>query len=154
MTILWQCKKQGINYQVKAAGQTRRLYTDGVFHSQYNPNKVLTGGVWDLLMLPVFFYSPHSIQRVLLLGVGGGAVLHQLQHFIRPRSVTGIELNAVHLFVARRYFQLRYRNTRLYRADAVSWVKQFQGEKFDLIIDDLFGGLDDEPMRAVPVDAK
>ena len=55
MAILWQKKIKNTQYEVRSAGQTRRLYTDGVFHSQFNPNRAITGGVWDLLMLPTFF---------------------------------------------------------------------------------------------------
>jgi len=58
---------------VRSAGYSLRLYTDGVFHTQYNPGNPLTGHIWDLLMLPAFFYEPDTIKRVLVLGVGGVA---------------------------------------------------------------------------------
>ncbi len=45
---------------MRTAGKTLRLYTDGVFHSQFNPNHAVTGGVWDALMLPAFFYPAES----------------------------------------------------------------------------------------------
>ena len=49
MAIVWQDTRDGTHYQVRTAGKTLRLYTDGVLHSQYNPVKRLTGSVWDLL---------------------------------------------------------------------------------------------------------
>ncbi|NHN36051.1 hypothetical protein G8764_01955 [Pseudomaricurvus alcaniphilus] len=136
-------------YQVRSAGRSRRLYTNGVFHSQYNPHYPAAGSVWDLLLLPAFFHPPGALQRVLVLGVGGGAVLKQLQHFLQPASITGVELNPVHLQVARRFFEVKGKCFQLYEADAVAWLKAYRGPKFDLIIDDLFGDMDGIPARAV-----
>ena len=45
MAILWQKIIKNTQYEVRSAGQTRRLYTDGVFHSQFNPQRAITGGV-------------------------------------------------------------------------------------------------------------
>lgn len=149
MAILWQRQLSGIDYQVRSAGRTRRLYTDGVFHSQYNPHQLITGHVWDLLMLPALFYPPSDIQRVLLLGVGGGAVIHQLRHFVKPAHIVGVELNPTHIFIAKKFFNLKAPNIDLIEADAVAWVKNYQGEAFDMIIDDLFAEKDGEPVPVV-----
>ena len=153
MAILWQKTVAGKHYQVRAAGNSRRLYTDGVFHSQYNAINPLTGGVWDLLMLPAFFYPPGRIRRVLVLGVGGGAVIQQLRHYVWPERIVGVEMNPVHLYVARRFFQLRQPEVRLHRSEAVEWLRAYNGEPFDMIIDDLFGEKDGEPVRAVALNA-
>ena len=56
MAVLFEKVANGRVYQVRSAGNSRRLYTDGVFHSQYNPNHIITGSVWDLLFLPSQFY--------------------------------------------------------------------------------------------------
>ncbi|WJW76335.1 oxidoreductase [Thiohalobacter sp. IOR34] len=153
MAILWSGDIKGVHYEVRAAGHSRRLYTNGVFHSQFNPRQPVTGGVWDLLMLPAFF-EPRLIRRVLVLGVGGGAVLRQLQRFIAPESITGIELDAVHLRLARRYFGLGGDGLQLLRADAVAWLRDYQGPLFDMIVDDLFGEAHGEPVRAVRADGE
>ena len=149
MAILWQKTIKNTRYEVRSAGQTRRLYTDGVFHSQFNPNRAITGGVWDLLMLPTFFYPPHSIQRILVLGVGGGAVIHQLQRYIKPAEIIGIELNPTHIMVAKRYFGMNNKLATLVKADAIEWLENYSGPAFDMIIDDLFAEEEGEPVRAV-----
>ena len=149
MAILWQKKIENTQYEVRSAGQTRRLYTDGVFHSQFNPNRAITGGVWDLLMLPAFFYPSGDIQRVLVLGVGGGAVIHQLQRYFKPVEIIGIELNPVHIMVAKRYFGITNKLAQLVEADAIEWLENYSGPPFDMIIDDLFGEQDGEPVRAI-----
>ena len=149
MSILWEQEVGSTNYQVRQAGNSLRLYTNGVFHSQYNPGRPLTGSVWDLLFLPAFFYPPGSIRRVLVLGVGGGAVIQQLRRFIQPESIVGVELNATHLYLAKRFFGVRGKDVELVRADAVDWVNQYRGPVFDIVIDDLFGHVDGETQRSV-----
>lgn len=149
MAIIWQKQVEKTLYEVRTAGQTRRLYTDGVFHSQFNPKRAITGGIWDLLMLPVFFYPPESIKRVLVLGVGGGAVIHQLQRYIQPTEIIGVELNPVHIMLAKRFFGITNKLAHLVEDDAVKWLNNYSGPPFDLIIEDLFGEKDGEPIRAV-----
>ena len=149
MAILWQKTIKNTRYEVRTAGQTRRLYTDGVFHSQFNPEHVVTGGVWDVLMLPALFYPKNSIQRVLVLGVGGGAVIQLLQHYIKPTEIIGVELNPVHIMLAKRYFGITNKLAQLVQADAVKWLENYSGPPFDMIIEDLFGEQDGEPVRAV-----
>lgn len=147
MALLWQKKSATTHYEVRTAGNSLRLYTNGVFHSQYHPGKPLTGYVWDLLMLPVFFYPPRTIRRVLVLGVGGGAVFHSLRHFIQPDLIVGVELDAVHVTIARRFFGLKAQGIELHTADAMHWMQHYTGEKFDLIIDDVFAELDGQPLQ-------
>jgi spermidine synthase len=149
MSILWEQEVDSTTYQVRQAGNSLRLYTNGVFHSQYNPGRPVTGSVWDLLFLPAFFYPPGSIRRVLVLGVGGGAVIQQLRRFIQPDTIVGVELNATHLYLATRFFGVSGNDVELVRADAVDWVNQYRGPVFDIVIDDLFGHVDGETQRSV-----
>ncbi len=146
MAVLWQRQSDDTLYQVRSAGATRRLYENGILHTQYNPNKILTGSVWDLLTLPAFFF-PTPPRRVLLLGVGGGAVIRQLRHFFPDITIDAVELNPLYIQLGRKYFGLG--DERLHLDDAVAWLKEYDGEKFDLIIDDLFAEVDGEPRRAV-----
>ncbi|TNF36075.1 MAG: methyltransferase domain-containing protein [Gammaproteobacteria bacterium] len=152
MALVWQKQTKHTRYEVRSAGRTFRLYTNGVFHTQYNPTHAATGYVWDLLMLPALFFQPQTIQRVLVLGVGGGAAIHMLDKHVKPAEIVGVELDKVHLQIARRFFKLNKSNVRLYQADAVSWLKTYQGEKFDLIIDDLFMEKNGEPAAVVEAD--
>lgn len=152
MAVVWK-KTIGIrHFEVRRAGRSVRLYTNGVFHSQYNPANPVTGTVWNLLVLPGFFRPAGTIKRVLVLGVGGGAVIRMLHQLIRPKQIIGIELDATHLTIARRFFGVTERRAELIEADAVDWLRRYKGPKFDLIIDDLFGEEDREPVRAVDAD--
>ena len=154
MAVIWRKKHAGSTYEIRAAGRSRRLYTNGVFHTQYNPARVVTGGIWDLLMIPAFFKPVEEVRRVLVLGVGGGSVIRQLNRFVSPEHIIGVELNPVHLYVARKYFGVDHSEAELIEADAVSWLNNYDGPPFDLIIDDLFSEEDGEPVRAVAADHK
>jgi spermidine synthase len=153
VAIIWSKQEGDTRYEVRSAGNTRRLYTNGVFHSQYNPASPVTGSVWDLLLLPAFF-RPGAVRRVLVLGVGGGAVIRQLNHFLQPEQIVGVELNPVHLEVAREFFAVEAGNVELFLDDAIWWVKQYRGEPFDLVIDDLFSDNDGDPQRAIEADGR
>ena len=154
MALLWSRQTGATRYEVRTAGNSLRLYTDGVFHSQYNPTNPITGSVWDLLFLPAFFYPPQRIKRVLVLGVGGGAVIRQLLHFVEPDEIVGVELDSTHLMLAKKYFGLRNKKITLIKADAAQWARGYRGAKFDLIIDDVFAEQNGTPARAIPADVK
>jgi spermidine synthase len=152
VAVIWQTHVDGKQYEVRGAGHTRRLYTDGVFHSQYNPKRSLTGNVWDLLSLPSFFLGEGQLRRALVLGVGGGTVIRQLRQWHPKVEVTGIELNPTHLYIARRFFDLDDPGVSLIEADAIDWMQCYYGAPFDLIVDDLFFEEEGEPCRAVAAD--
>ena len=153
MAIIWQQHIDGQHYQVRQAGNTRRLITNGVFHSQYNPKHILTGSVWDLLFLPALIMREPP-KRILVLGVGGGAVIHQLNYFLKPAHIAGIELSETHLRIARDFFALKKKNVRLYHGDAKVFVQSYSGPGYDLIIDDLFREIDGETERALSFDSE
>jgi len=154
MALIWQKKKNNIFYEVRSAGRTRRLYTNGVFHSQFHPQRAITGGVWDLLMLPAFLRQADSLNRVLVLGVGGGAVIHLLQRQFPTVQVTGVDLDPVHLEIATQHFGVSPDTVELHCAEAQQWMQHYNGPPFDLIIEDLFGEQDGEPERGIAPSAK
>ncbi|MEX2516738.1 MAG: methyltransferase domain-containing protein [Gammaproteobacteria bacterium] len=153
MAIIWQAYDAGIHYQVRSAGRTRRLYANGICHTEWHPERALTRSIWDLLMLPALLMPAGTIRRVLVLGVGGGSVIHLLRRHIQPEHIDGVELSRMHLKLARQFFGLREsKQLRLYAADAGQWLSEYRGSKFDLIIDDLFLEESSEAVRAIDAD--
>ena len=73
MALIWETEQDGVRYEVRRAGQTLRLYANGVQHSEFHPKRLLTGSVWDLLWLPALLHEPARFRRVLVLGLGGGS---------------------------------------------------------------------------------
>ncbi|MFC6979877.1 hypothetical protein ACFQH7_14350 [Microbulbifer taiwanensis] len=95
---------------MRSHGASVRLYSNGVFHSQWNPRDPLKGSLWELLLLPAFFLPGRQVRSVLLLGVGGGALIRLLQQFVGPEKIVGVDLDATHLRIARKYFGVQGRS--------------------------------------------
>ncbi|MEX2488071.1 MAG: methyltransferase domain-containing protein [Pseudomonadales bacterium] len=152
MALVWEHVENNDKYEVRSAGTSMRLYTNGVFHSQYSPRHLFTGAVWDILTVPILF-TDHIIKRVLLLGVGGGTAIHQLNRLVSPEEITGVELIGTHLEIARRFFDVNYDNVKLYHDDAIEWLKRNK-ERFDVVIDDVFVDGVDDPLRPMETNDK
>ena len=127
-----------------------RLYTNGALHSQYSPKHMFTGGVWDLLGVAPLFQQMGKHPRILMLGVGGGAAIHQLNRLLDSAKITGIEFNSVHIKVARIFFGLSMHDVNIIKADAYRWVGQTRA-KFEVVIDDLFVDSPGDPVRLFDV---
>lgn len=137
--------------EVRRAGKSLRLYTDGTFHSQFNPERLLENNLWDLLWLPTLTRE-HPVRRVLVLGVGGGAVVRKLQSLFPAALIIGVDISRQHLHIARHIFKAQRRDTLLLEADALKFVELYQGPKFDVVLDDLFATNAGNPERIVPLD--
>lgn len=152
MTLLWEYSDQSTHYSVRSAGESVRLYTNGVFHTQFNPRRPFSGGVWDCLSLPVLYRSASRQKRVLVLGLGGGAVVRQIRLLLPDVHITAIEIDAVHIQIARHWFGITDSMATIIESDAVDWLTRYKGDGFDYIVDDLFGHLDSEVKRARQLD--
>jgi SAM-dependent methyltransferase len=153
MAILWKRTLGGRGgggrtVEVRAAGRTRRLVVDGVLHSAWNPGAALTGAVWDPLALAGLLAGEGRPRSVLLLGLGGGAAVRLLQRHLAPGRILAVEADPVAITLARRFFGVGGRGVEVVRADAIRWVRGARGARFDVVIDDLFGESDGEPVRA------
>lgn len=152
MAVVWEQNIEDNHYEVRTAGASVRLYRNGVNHSQWNPNRPLAGSIWDLITLPTLYGAPKMIQDVLVLGFGAGTVGCQLAELVAPRRIVGIELDPIHLSIAEGFFDCP-EICELVAADAVEWVASSQEiERFDVIIEDLYGEEDGLPVRCVPMD--
>lgn len=151
MASLYRTTRNGVTYEVRTAGASLRLYSNEAFHTQYNPNHLFSGAVWDLLALPALMREQFP-QKVLVLGVGGGAVINQLKELGAPDSTIGIELDPVHIRIAKRFFGLSREGVTLIESDARDWLYANR-ECHDYIIDDVFLHGDSNPARPFPVTA-
>ncbi len=154
MAVIFNKKTPQKHYQVRKAGNSLRLYTNGVFHSQFNSRFPFKGHLWDLMSLPVLTQPQQKRLRVLVLGVGGGAVISQIETLVENVETTAVELDPVHIDIAQTVFGLKSEHIEWCCGDAVAWLKQSK-RRFDVIIDDCFGeNVDDPryPVRAVELD--
>ena len=104
-------------YEGESAYQFIRVVQDGnervlelnegvVAHSVYDPANVLTGGYWDLFLVPPSLLD-HPVRRVAILGNAGGTVARAYRHFYPQARVDGVEIDAKVSSVGERFFGLR-----------------------------------------------
>lgn len=154
MAVIWQQNIEGNHYEVRRAGASIRLYRNGVNHSQWNPNRPLSGSIWDLIMLPTLHRPAGSLEDVLILGFGAGAVGRQIQELVSPKRIVGVELDPIHLSIADGFFECS-EGYDLIAGDAVEWVHDGgDQERYDVIIEDLYAEEDGIPVRCVPMDVE
>lgn len=150
MAILWQKLHDNVRYEVRSHGRTLRLYANGVQHSEYHPERLVTGSVWDLLWLPGLMLPPGQVRRVLVLGLGGGSLIPPLHRLLEPEEIVAVDMDAFHVDVARRFFRVGDFGVECHCDDAVHFAETYSGEPFDLVIEDLFAPEDRTVSRAVP----
>jgi spermidine synthase len=152
MAVIWRAERDEVQYEVRSQGKTLRLFANGVQHSEYHPDRLFTGSVWDLLWLPVFFADPTRIRRVLILGLGGGSVVAPLMRFAAPETIVAVDMDPLHLQVAREYFGIERAGVECHCMNATEFVANYRGEPFDLVIEDLFAPHDTTVSRALMPD--
>ncbi len=142
------------DYQVRNAGKSLRLYRNGVFHTQYHPERIVTGDIWELMLIASLGLPLGA--RVLVLGAGGGAIVNLLQHFVKPKQIDLVDLDGTNLYLAKRFFLRETANVNLIESDAKLWLEKTSKRKkppaYDLIIEDLFGEEAGQPLRAFTFD--
>jgi len=151
MAVIWQLQDGTTRYEVRSAGTSLRLYTNGAFHSQHSDKHLFTGAIWDLLSIPACFVRATNPRSVLMLGVGGGAAIHQIDKLIETEQIIGIEFNPVHIQIAKDLFKVVGDHIRLEHADARKWIREHHSQ-FDVVVDDLFVDAADDPERPFALD--
>ncbi|MGR6874772.1 spermidine synthase [Pseudomonas sp. HK3] len=149
MAVIYSKQQGQDSYEVRSAGSSVRLYSNGVLHSQYNPLHPISGAIWDLLVLPGFFLSEPP-RHVLVLGLGGGTVVHLIRYFFPLCKITCVEREALHIKMAKRFFKIP-KDVRVIHGDAYE-VLADMNEKFDWVLDDVFQHASGEPEREVEFD--
>lgn len=146
MAVIYSKQTQDTLYQVRTAGNSIRLYSNGVLHSQYNPLHPISGAIWDLLLLPAFLINP-APKKILLLGLGGGTLVHLIREFFPDATISCIEIDKQHIHIAKTFFKIPKKKVTLIHGDAYEELSNLD-EKFDWIIDDVFQHVNNEPERA------
>lgn len=145
MAIVYNQQRGATQYQVRTAGKTVRLYSNGVLHSQFNPSHMISGAIWDLLLLPAFLRE-ESPKKILLLGLGGGTLVHLIRHFFPLAHITCVELDTNHISIAKRFFKIPKKDVVLHKDDAYDFLRN-GSDRYDWIIDDVFQHVAGEPER-------
>jgi spermidine synthase len=88
-------------------------------------------------MFASYLYQPHP-RRVLLVGLGGGAMVRFLSHHEPQVHVDAVEIDPAVVRLADEYFGVRSGgNVRVHTADAVTFIGS-TADRYDLILMDAF----------------
>ena len=150
--LIWSETINGNLYEVRSAGASLRLYRNGVHHTQYNPNRPLSGAIWDLLVVTVFFRNAATVNDALILGFGAGAAGKLLEAISDTQRIVGIDMDPIHLSIANGFFDCGS-GCELVAADATVWVsdhEKSEAKTFDWILDDLYTEDGNIPVRCGP----
>ena len=150
--LVWSENIDGNFYEVRSAGASLRLYRNGVHHTQYNPDRPLSGAIWDLLVATVFFRDARAVDDALILGFGAGAAGKLLRDIADTQRIVGIDMDPIHLSIADGFFGCDA-GCELVAADATVWVndqEQLKAKTFDWILDDLYTEDGNIPVRCGP----
>jgi spermidine synthase len=88
-------------------------------------------------MFASYLYQPHP-RRVLIVGLGGGAMVRFLTHHEPAVQIDAVEIDPAVVRLADEYFGVRSGgNVRVHTADAVAFVES-AADRYDLILMDAF----------------
>lgn len=129
---------QYIRVEQEPDGRRLLSLNEGVaVHSVWQPDSVLTGGVWDaFLAVPPLLGRP--LERVAILGNAAGTTATALGVYYPDARVDGVELDPAVSRVGFRYFGMA-RNPRLtvHDVDARPFLRSTD-ERYDLIVVDAY----------------
>ena len=148
MADIWNYKDAYNSYRVVQAGNSIRLYRNNVLHSQWNAKNPMSGKLWDLFLISSLGLKD-NLSHVLVLGAGGGAVINLIHYYYPDAYIHAIDLDNIHLDIAKKYFNINKRKCKLVHDDAEAWLRNYNGSKFDLIIDDVFNEINKVPYRSI-----
>lgn len=79
--------------------------------------------------------------QILVLGVGGGTVIHLIRSYYPKASIIGVEIDQTMIDIGRTYFNLgTMKELQIICDDAQSYVPKAKKSSYDLVIVDLFSG--------------
>ncbi len=97
-------------------------------------------GFWMYAFSHVELPEVTRVQTILVLGVGGGSVIHMLHARYPGASLTGVDIDERIIAIGRKYFGLSgITPLKLVTSDASEYVQKDR-KKYDLIIVDLYIG--------------
>lgn len=123
-----------------ADGSRYLLFNEGLsVESIYNPNKTLTGGIYDYYnLLPYANPETDRAKQVLLIGLAGATIPRQLNHYFGDQvQIDAVEVDPKVVEVAKDYFDLKSVKANVIVADGRNYLSQ-TNKHYDLIVVDVF----------------
>lgn len=133
------------NIKVVEFGDVRRLVVDNISQS-ISPNSPHTHKLYWGKLIHLLKEKLTSLNEVLLLGVGGGTLIHLLHQEFPNVTTTSVDIDQTMVDIANDYFNLStVPNSRIIVADAMRVVIEphsfdLRENQFDLVIVDIYIG--------------
>lgn len=105
-----------------------------------NPDNVLTGSYFDYYNLLPYLDGNNKKQDILVIGLAGGTISSQLNHFFAQDydlEIDGVEIDDKLIDVARKYFNLDNDSLTVHNMDGRIYL-DFTDKKYDAIIVDAY----------------
>jgi spermidine synthase len=103
-----------------------------------HPHQLVMQNLQYLMGVLLFIPEP---AKILMLGVGGGSLIHYIQHYLPRSEITAVENNAELLDICFAHFQLPRGGDQLtYVIDDARGFMQRDSQHYDLIVVDIFEG--------------
>lgn len=126
-------------YKSEVSGTLEVAWVDGKKLLDTKNSNYSYGSAEKILDLGLEKVDVSSFSNVLVLGLGGGSVIHSLRQKFHYRGpVTAIENDPVVIELSKKEFGITENNTlRIVQYDAFKYINDWP-EKYDLIVVDLF----------------
>ena len=122
---------------VVAAQGRISMDVEGATFATWHPRYVMTGYSWDALAAGCLLRAGGAPASVLLLGLAGGTVARQLRALVPEAAITGVDIDAAVVDLARRHMRLDELGIEVIVADADRFLAETD-RRFDAIVEDLF----------------
>jgi len=137
-TVLFRQDTQYHRITVTEGGTTRNLRFDATRQSAIDMSDGLTSGVRYPDYLQLSLAVKPDATRVLVLGLGGGAVTKRFHHDYPEVTVDSVEIDPAVVDVAKKYFGLPVDSrSRVYAQDARRFVQTATGT-WDIVVMDAY----------------
>ncbi|WP_421753203.1 spermidine synthase [Croceimicrobium sp.] len=136
LSFLWPLRK---SYSSELSGRLELNYIDGQVMLDSPEANYSFGSLQEILERGLEHIDLTSVQRVLLLGLGGGSVVESLRtKFDFQGEIDAVELDPVAIAIACREFGIcADSRLKIHQADALAFMQQ-NSMTYDLVICDLF----------------
>lgn len=136
-TLLKEIKDGDDTLSVTDNGEELTLRLNSVVYSRLKKRSLYTGSYWDYFTpLPALYKKP----KVLLIGLGGGTVVHQLvKLFGNKVSIDAVEINKSMVELSQYFLPKKAGNVRILIEDGSKYIKRKQNV-YDILVLDAYEG--------------
>lgn len=107
------------------------------YQSAYRPDRVLSGGIWDLFLIAPYFSSETPPHNVLMIGLAAGTIAREYTAIYGAIPIDGVELDPAIIAVGQNYFAMTEPNLHAIADDGRNYLRTRAGQ-YDVIAVDAY----------------